>query len=371
MHVCRRSAACVMLFGAALLLFFHPFVGFGQDGGNYAYAFLSLPYSPRVVGQGGKPGAVMHIPDPSVAVANVSLLGPEHHATGYLSHGIYYGGIHHSQAVYATSLPLGVMAFSFRHALYGRMPGYDEFGMPTVPFSAYDVALGVHWAYEVAPGWRVGVSMLPIFSSIAEYNSLALAFDAGVSYHTEDYRFTCSLLLRHLGVGVKGYSRGVHERTPYEVLLSFAYTLEHAPLRFFLTLQNLESYRARFMPGERPRPYYGDGGRLDVEPSLVQRLGRELLAHPILGVEIVPIRYFYLQVSFNPQRLQHYAVAGYPYASGLAWGLGVEYRRFSLNFSQSTHHPVGLTHHVSVHWRFGTEAERSLPRYESGRLPAP
>lgn len=365
-----RSALALSIVSTALCLLLS-MRAHGQDGGGYAYGFLSLPFSPRVVGQGGKPAAVLHLPDPSLATANVSLLGPEHANTAYLAHSLHYAGVQYSQAAYFHAFEVGVGGLSFRHALYGNIPSHDALGVPQGYFRAYEMALSMHYSYEFWPGWRAGITLTPLLSQIAHYYSIALAVDAGLSYHSPSYAFVCSLLVRNAGIGLKGYSRGVHEQPPLELLLGLSYTLTHAPLRFFLTLQNMESMRARFSQAEKPRPYYGDGRPKAEQPSLGGKIGREILAHPVVGVEIIPSRYFYLQLAFNAQRFQHMALPGRGYPSGLSWGLGVNYRRFSLNFSETTLHVAGLTHHISVSWRFGENEGRELMPYLPSRAAAP
>lgn len=293
--------------------------------------------------------------DPSGAGGyNPSQLSPALHTQAEAAFALYYAGVKYSNVAYFHLLPWGHMAgIGARQMWYGQFTRRDEFGNEEGRFSAYDFTLSLHYALPVGDYVTLGFSLTPIYSQIEQYKAFGMVLDAGVHYTSGDGLFTASLLAKNFGGTLKPYSYGHYAWAPFELLAGVSYTLEHAPLRFLFTLQHLEDWNQRFVRPDSYTDHLKDISGAKERLKLGDRIAAELLAHPIFAIELIPSRYFFLQLGYNPSRGQQMGLQGAPFIEGLSYGFGVYVRRFGLHFSRAHYHRAGATNHVSVYWRFG------------------
>lgn len=333
--------------GMEVGLLSHP--AWGQRPGERIYAFLDLPVAPRLAGLGGKTPALVGLPEPALAVYNPALASRAIDRCVAIGYAPYFAGTHYNNMAYFQSLgSWGSWGVSVRQLWYGRFVARDEQGAAEGSFTAYDLAIGAHYAFAPIRGLSIGLSISPILSLIGGYGSVGLTSDVGAVYQMADGLLAFGVLARNLGGAFKHYAPYEDDWASFELLAGMSLTLRHAPLRFVLTLQHLETWNARRIPREDYFPAVGDGRSDEQLPSTWQRVYMEVLAHPILGVELVPGRYFYLQVGFNPSQIQTMSQNGAFGLAGLSYGAGVHYRRFALRYARSHSHFRGATHHVSL-----------------------
>ena len=337
-----------------------------QSGGRRVFAFLDAPVSPRVAGVGGKLASLGGSNTCGVGGDNPALISPDMHTQAEASFSLYYAGVKYSNVAYFHQLPWGHMAgMSARQMWYGTFTRRDEWGNEQGRFSAYDFTLSLHYAMPVGDYLTVGVSLTPIYSQLEQYNAFGVVLDAGVQYTSGDGLFTAAVVAKNFGGTLKPYSRSHREWAPFELLAGVSYKLEHAPFRFLFTLQHLEDWQQRFIRAYSYTDHLADLSKEKDHIYSEDRLGAELLAHPIFAMEFVPSEYFFLQLGYNPSRGQQMGLKGYPFIEGLSYGFGVNIRRFGMHFSRAHYHRAGATNHVSISWRFG--------RLKRGgaRLPGP
>lgn len=325
----------------------------GQVGGEGVFAFLDLPVTPRVAGLGGKVASCQELNTSGMGAYNPSLITPAMHGQLEVGSSLFYGGMAYSHTSFFYQLNRGgIVGGSMRGIWYGRMTRRGELGEAQGTFSAYDLAFSAHWAYSLGDHFRVGVSLTPIYSQLESYWALGLILDAGVSYVSSSGLFNASLLLKNFGGSVRPYSRGNHEWAPVELLIGCSYTLENAPLRFFLTIQNLNRWNTRYMYHAH---YTGNEG--DMHPAKEKvwpehHHQAEVAAHPIVGLEIIPSRFFFLQIAYNYSRRQQLGIAGQFWFEGFSYGLGLNVGRFTLHYSRAHYHRAGGTNHLAIAWQF-------------------
>lgn len=321
---------------------------YGQGNGTQAYTFLDLPISPRLAALGGKVNSLPGDYDHGLALFNPALGSPRmHHQVG-IGATLFFADIVYNQASYFYTLPrVGTLGVGLRQVWYGDMPQTDEWGNTQGKFTAYDMGLTMSYSRLLLPGLRVGGALTPIFSKIETYNSVGLTMDVGIAYESESGRFSSTLLGRNLGGMLTRYGEQ-WAYAPLEIVGGVSFALAHAPLRFLITLQHLENWNYRFV---RTDSYSSAVANLHPEPSTSSVWGRifaETLAHPIVGIEITPLKYVYGQVGYNPHRAQEMGLEGVAGLEGFSWGLGVRISRFSLNFARARYHAHGASNHISV-----------------------
>ena len=332
-----------------------------QRGGRGAFAFLDVPVSPRIAGLGGKVASVGWLNTSGVGGSNPALISPAMHTQAEVSFSLYYAGVKYSNVAYFHQLPWGHMAgLSARQMWYGRFTRRDENGYEQGTFAAYDFTFSLHYAAQLGDYISVGASITPIFSHLEQYSAFGVVIDAGAQFISGDGLFTAALVAKNFGGSIIPYTTGHREWAPFELVAGLSYRLERAPFRFIFTLQHLEDWKQRFF---RPDSYTDNLAELSgarQEARLGDRLGAELLAHPIFAVEIEPSRYFFLQVGYNLSRGAPLGLQGNFFLEGLSYGFGVNIRRFGLHFSRSHYHRAGATNHLAIYWRWGSSQRAGM-----------
>lgn len=332
-------------------------------GGRGVFAFLELPMSPRLAGLGGKIASISEEVSSGLGIYNPALIAPNAHGALEAGVSLYYANIRYDYASYFHNLyPVGMLGVSLRQVWYGRMVRRDEMGTEQGSFTAFDMTLGLHCARRLGEHWTLGLTLSPIYSKLAEYWAIGLTLDAAILYQSTDRLFDCALLLRNFGGSLKPYASSHREWAPPEILLGCSYTLEHAPLRFIVTLQNLESWGNRNIVGDS---YRGNVTEKNTRQGvdLGKKILQEFLVHPIVGLEITPMRYFFLQVAYNYRRRSDLGLDNVPFVEGLSFGLGINVGRLKLHYSRAYYHQAGGTNHFSIAWQL------TNPRKQTGPAP--
>ena len=99
-----------------------------------------------------------------------------------------------------------------------------------------------------------------------------------------------------------------------------------------------------------PAPY----ANIDVNTGEVQekskfnKFGTNLLRHIVFGVEIIPIKYFSLQVSYNYNVRQEMRAIEKPGAIGFAYGAGIHVHYFDLYYARSHNNLASVPNHFTL-----------------------
>src|SRR5690606_11193923 len=113
-------------------------------------------------------------------------------------------------------------------------------------FTGSEIALSFGYAYNVPyTDVYVGASGKLISSTLESYNSFGGAVDLGVIYIDEPNDINWALVVRNLGTQFTTYS-GMNEKLPLEILAGVSQELENVPLRWHLTLENLQQWNISF-----------------------------------------------------------------------------------------------------------------------------
>ena len=140
--------------------------------------------------------------------------------------------------------------------------------------------------------------------------------------------------------------------------------MRYAPLVFVFTLQHLQNRQRRFIRESAYNPALAKGTDPSEKPSTWQEVSTELLAHPIVGIEFHPSRYFFVQASYNHGRRMAMITPAQYSLEGFAWGFGVQVRRIALRFSRAVYHLSGASNHLSVAVYFSGGRNAAMRPYE-------
>jgi hypothetical protein len=165
--------------------------------------------------------------------------------------------------------------------------------------------------------------------------------DFGLSYHSEFQNF--SLIIRNFGTQLTTYA-GTREPLPFEIAVSYAQLLQHAPLRLFVTLENLQKPGIAFI--NTARDQVDPDGNVTHENI---RFYHHFFRHLVTGVEIFPRKRFKMRIGFNFRRAAEFGLKDINFSSGLAFGFGLRLNKFSLDYGYGQYHFAGNVHHIGIH----------------------
>lgn len=305
-----------------------------KGAGSSVFHFLNLPASARLNALGGENVSISD-DDISMAFMNPALLTAHTDKVLQLNYAYYLAGTMFGSVMYGHNYKENYFAAGIHYLDYGQMAYADEFGnLLGTTFTAKDICVNLMYARQLGPQFRVGATLKPIFSVYEQYNSFALGADIGGHFQTEDSTFQMGLALRNIGWQLKSFYEedyGQHtEMLPLNLELGLNYRLAHAPLRFSLTIHNIQHWNIA-PAGEEVKWF-------DM-----------LFRHTIWAVDIVPrSEKFYLTVSYNHRRQAEMNITNVRSMAGLGLGLGMKIYKFRLGFAMSQYTKSNFTYQVSL-----------------------
>ena len=305
-----------------------------KGAGSSVFHFLNLPASARLNALGGENVSISD-DDISMAFMNPALLTAHTDKVLQLNYAYYLAGTMFGSVMYGHNYKENYFAAGIHYLDYGQMAYADEFGnLLGTTFTAKDICVNLMYARQLGPLFRVGATLKPIFSVYEQYNSFALGADIGGHFQTEDSTFQMGLALRNIGWQLKSFYEedyGQHtEMLPLNLELGLNYRLAHAPLRFSLTIHNMQHWNIA-PAGEEVKWF-------DM-----------LFRHTIWAVDIVPrSEKFYLTVSYNHRRQAEMNITNVRSMAGLGLGLGMKIYKFRLGFAMSQYTKSNFTYQVSL-----------------------
>ena len=321
------------------LLFSICAVSHGQIGGKSVYQFLNLVTSPRQAALGGKT-ITIYDDDVNQVHFNPATLNPEMNNHLALNYGSYFGEVTYGTASYAYTYDRHLQTFQagINYVNYGKFQGYDENGQATSEFTGSEIALSLGYAYNVPnSNLYFGANAKLISSTLESYNSFGGAVDLGAIYIDEANDVNWGLVIRNIGTQFTTYS-GTKEKLPLEILLGVSQELENVPIRWHLTLENLQQWNIAFSnPNQATSSLDGTSN-----PKKVSIFGNAL-RHMIFGVELFPKRAFNLRLGYNFRRAEELLVLDRRNFSGISVGFGLKMNKLKFNYSYSRYTLAGNT----------------------------
>ncbi|MFY7664487.1 type IX secretion system protein PorQ [Flavobacterium sp.] len=314
---------------ACLFFLLFQAVAFGQIGGRAVYQFLGLTTSARQSALGGK---VITIRDQDVNSAhfNPAVINEEMDQRLAMNYGNLFGEVAYGTAAYAYTYDRHVQTFyaGMNYINYGNFEGYDENGVRTADFTGSEASLSFGYAYNVPfTELYIGANAKLITSTLESYNSIGGAVDIGAIYIDEDNDINYALVLRNMGTQFTTYA-GEREPLPFEIIAGISQELENVPIRWHLTLENLQQWQVAFSNPARAEGNL-DGGSTPEKVSFFNNA----LRHVILGAELFPQKGFNIRLGYNFRRAEELRLLEQRNFSGLSVGFGLRMGRLKIDYS--------------------------------------
>lgn len=302
-----------------------------QVGGQSVYQFLNLVPSPRQAALGGK---IITIYDQDVnqALFNPASINQEMDNRLSTNYASYFGDVRYGTAAYAHTYDRHLQTFQagVQYINYGTFEGYDEVGNPTTSFTGSEIALSMGYAMTIPKtNWHVGMNAKFISSTLESYSSFGGAIDLGALYIDDVRQLNFAIVLRNLGTQFTSYS-GNKESLPTELMIGVSQQLENVPIRWHITLENMQQWNVAFSNPARAQNSI-DGNSTPEKVSIFNNA----LRHLILGAELFPKKGFNLRVSYNFRRGEELRLLEQRNFSGISLGFGLKMRKYKFDYSYS------------------------------------
>ncbi|MBY8961716.1 type IX secretion system protein PorQ [Flavobacterium sp. D11R37] len=313
------------------ILLFISALSFSQIGGRHTYQFLNLVTSPRQAALGGKI-ITLYDYDVNQGLFNPATINAEMDNHLSANYGSYFGEVTYGTAAYAYTYDRHVQTFhaGVNYVNYGTFEGRDEAGLLTGDFTGSEIALSFGYAYNIP--WTdiyVGANAKLISSTLESYNSLGGAIDIGAIYIDEDNDINIALAIRNVGMQFTTYA-GQQESLPLEIIAGISQEVENVPVRWHITLENLQQWNIAFSNPNRAEQGI-DGGVQEEKVSFFNNA----LRHVILGAELFPGKSFNLRVGYNFRRGEELRIEEQRNFSGISVGLGLRFNKLRFDYSYS------------------------------------
>ena len=326
-----------------IIVFFITLVSSAQTGGKSVYSFLNYSTSARQTALGGS--VLTLVDDINQPLWNPATINEELDAKSSFNYVNFLKDFNYVSTSYAYNVDRHVGTFhtGLTYLNYGTFIGANENGDETGVFKAYDLALSVGYAYNIPKSnFFVGSNLKVINSVIEQYTSFGIATDIGVLYYHTDKPYRFAAVVRNLGIQLTHYT-DTREPLPLQISAGGSYQLEHVPIRFYGTLDNLQKWKLAYENSADTTTDF-DGNIINNKPSFFNNSMRHLSA----GVELFPDHGFTLRGGINFQRLNELALKNKRTFAGINLGFGIKLKRFKLNYAFPKFHPVADTHSFSL-----------------------
>ena len=302
-----------------------------QVAGESVYQFLNISSSPRQLALGGKEITYFgsNVNQPLINPSSINVLMDNNFSINYSN---YISDISYGSASYAYTFDnrSNTLHFGVSYIDYGNFDGYDEQGNSTNSFTGKESAISVGYSTKInnLPVY-FGANIKIITSTLEQYNSLGLSSDIGFLYINDNSDLNIGFVIRNIGVQLKAYDEN-KEKLPFEVDLGFSQLLENAPLRWNITIENLQKWNIGLSNPSRIISDL-DGNVTTEKVSFLNNLFR----HLIVGAEIFPENSFNVRVGYNFKRGEELKIIDQSNFSGLTFGFGMKFNKLQLNYSHA------------------------------------
>ncbi len=309
----------------------------GQTGGNNTYEFLNLTHSGLVSSLGGS-NVSLNNGNINLAYHNPALLTSEMRDNAALDYVNYFAGVNYGLALYSWQVSgNGNMAGGVTFYSYGKFTEADQTGVITGEFTASEFSFPVIYSKNIDSLFTIGITFKPVLSHLERYTSFGFAFDFGAGYHNPDGLFSAGLVIRNAGLQLTKYASEERMKLPFGIEAGFSQKLEHAPLRFSLTLTHLEKYNLIY-----------DSAENDENFIIGSRVIDNMMRHVVFGAEFIPGENFYISGGFNYLRRKDLDINTNLSAVGFSWGFGINTSLLNMEFARSVYHIAGTSTHISM-----------------------
>jgi len=314
------------------------------QAGSSVFNFLALPYSAKHNALGGENVSIGLDGELALALNNPALLSTQTHNNLTLDYGYFGAAMNFAGAMYGYNWGDNYTGYAVHYLDYGKFQYADEYGNLLSPdgqnagtFSARDFLIELIYARQLGPMFRVGTAIKPVYSQYAIYNSFALGADIGGYFMLPDSSLQIGLTLQNIGWQLKGFytetSGQELEMMPLNLQLGLSYKLPHAPLRFSLTVHNMQRWDLNYATSSGDEVKWYDMA----------------FRHTVWAVDILPKKdIFWLTLSYNHRRRAEMQLKDQRSLAGFALGAGLHIKSVRVGVAMSQYTRGNFTYQATL-----------------------
>jgi hypothetical protein len=258
----------------------------------------------------------------------------------------------------------GNFAAGIHYINYGDFTEADETGVILGNFSASEYSFNLTWAKKIDSLINFGAKLKTIYSELDHYYSFGMAIDAGFVYYNPEKLFSAGFVMKNLGMQFNPYVEGQREPLPFDLQLGITKQLKHAPLRFSFTAKNLLDFKMTY-----DNPTLTQTNVVVNSDTSANKFGEqvgdytdEIFRHIIIGVEIIPLKNFFINIGYNYQRRQELKIETRAAMVGFSFGIGIKISKFYLSYGRATYHLAGASNHISLSTNLASFRKKVNPK---------
>ena len=331
-----------LLFCISVVLF--SLNGFSQLGGSSSYQFLDLANSSRIQGLGGS-NISIYDKDVNLTISNPALLDSVQSGSIAINYLNYISDINYGFTSYTHHVDnVGTFNAAFMYANYGSFTRADETGNKTGTFVANDLAVLVGYGKRIDSLFSIGGNLKFMNSIYDVYSSNGMAIDLAGNFHKPSKLFSASVVVKNIGFAFSKYVE--KEKLPFEIQAGLTKKLKHAPIRFSLTLTNLQKWDLTYDDPNAEKEF--DPNTFQELPPQEPNVFNKAMRHVVIGTEFVLGKNFNIQVGYNFRRRAELKFAPKSGLVGFSGGIAFKIKKFNLNYSLASYHLAGASHSFAI-----------------------
>ncbi len=326
------------------ILFLTFFNSTAQVGGERVYSFLNITTSATQAALGGETLTVTDdVNQPLWNPSSISKYMDNQTAVNYVN---YLSDVNMGSATFAHLINrrFGTLHAGIQYIDYGEFIGADENGVETGNFGARDLAFSVGYAYNIPwSDFYIGANLKLLSSKIENYTSNGAAIDLGIAYYNDYRPYMFTAVIRNLGYQFSPYDEK-REDLPLEIAVGASYKLEDVPLKWHLTINNLQQWNVAVSnPSNSQTDLEGNVTSKDIN------FFTNAIRHVVIGGELFPDKGFNIRFGYNFRRAAELQLVESRTFAGITAGFGLKMGRLKLDYAYTKYHPAENTSTFTLH----------------------
>ena len=306
-------------------------ISIAQTGGLSSFPFLDLTFNARTAGLGGDFISAKD-QDINLGVSNPSLLNKTMDKRIGFNHALMAGGINYGMVNYGFNIKeIATMSAYIKYVSYGKMQRTSVNGTNEGTFSPFEMVVGSGIGRQLNERISIGANLNFVYSQLESYSAFGAGIDLAGTFYNEEKEFLVTALVKNAGVQFNSYTPdGAKAPLPVEFQMATSYKLAHAPFRISVLAHHLNKWDLSYNdPTLVPTVDPLSGDTIPVpRAGFIEKTAR----HLTYQVEALISKNVHLRFAFDYHRRKELALSQRPGVAGLSMGLGMYFKKFSLDY---------------------------------------
>jgi len=320
---------------------------YSQIGGNSSSTNLNRIYNARSLSLGGS-FISQRDKDLNLSINNPALLNTNMIHKLSFNQLFQTGGVQNGMIIFARNAKKikCVQNLAIRYVNYGKNTETNEFGEKIGEFTPQDFIISSGFGRKINPHLSFGGQLNFLYSQYNTLNSIGFSVDFGGNYLLKDTTKSVSFIIKNVGYQLKGFTENRKGTLPTDFQISYAHKLKHAPFRFNYLFHHLYkwdlTYFNPYIKGTID-PLTGDS----IFPKKSNFIQKTAL-HFTPQIELLFSQNLHLRFAFDYFRRYQMALTNRPGLSGFSFGIGLYFKRFSLDYGFSSYSVAGNFNGITI-----------------------